>query len=141
MELNATGDVRVWAKSHGFQVGDRGRLPAAVVEAYQAAVEVNAATPVRRPARKAPASARKGSARAADVTSPSVSHPEPAGRAVRGAADWPKRAASAARQPSLAGVVSRIAELEAQVAALTERLDAVVTGAKPSRGFSLPRLR
>ena len=141
MELNATGDVRIWAKSQGFQVGDRGRLPAAVIEAYQAAAEVDSATPVRRPARKATASARKGSAVAADPTSPSVRLPEPAGRASRDAADRPKRPASAAKQPSLARVVDRVAELEAQVAALTERLDAVVTGAKPSRGFSLPRLR
>ena len=142
MELNATGDVRVWAKSQGFQVGDRGRLPAAVIEAYQAAVEVDDAKPVRRSARKAPASARKGSAVAAKPASPSVRLPEPpAGRASRDAADRPKRRTSAAKQPSLARVVHRVAELEAQVAALTERLDAVVTGAKPSRGFSLPRLR
>ena len=144
MELNATGDVRIWAKSQGFQVGDRGRLPAAVIEAYQAAVEVDAATPVtavRRSARKAPASARKGSAVAADPTSPSVQLHEPAGRASRDAADRPKRPASAAKKPSLARVVDRVADLEAQVAALTERLDAVITGAKPSRGFSLPRLR
>ena len=144
MELNATGDVRIWAKSQGFQVGDRGRLPAGVIEAYQAAVEVDAATPVtavRRSARKVPASARKGSAVAADLTSPSVQLQEPAGRASRDAADRSKRPASAAKKSSLARVVDRVADLEVQVAALTERLDAVITGAKPSRGFSLPRLR
>ena len=141
METNATGDVRVWAKSQGLQVGDRGRLPAAVIEAYQAAVDVDAAKPVRRPAREASASAKNGSAMAVDVTSASVRAPDPAGRASRDTTDRPKRVASAAKQPSLAGVVYRIAELEAQVAALTERLDAYVTGAKPSKGFSLPRLR
>ena len=141
MELNAIGDVRVWAKSQGLQVGDRGRLPAAVIEAYQAAVAVDATTPAGRPARKAPPSAGKGSVVAADVTSTPVRVPDLAGRASRDAADRPKRPTSVAKQPSLARVVDRVAELEAQVAALTERLDAVVTGAKPSRGFSLPRLR
>ena len=141
MELNASGDVRVWAKSQGFQVGDRGRLSAVVIEAYQAAVAVDAATPVRRPTRKASAGAGKGSAVAADLMSPSVILPEPAGRSARDAADRPKRPASAAKQPSLAQVVDRVTELETQVAALTERLDAVVAGAKSSRGFSLPRLR
>ena len=135
------GDVRVWAKNQGFQVGDRGRLPAAVIEAYQAAVGADAATPVRRPARKPPASARKGSAVAVDVTSASVRLPEPARRAARDAPDRPMRPASSAKQPSLASVVDRVAQLEAKVAALTERLDAVATEAKPSRGFSLPRLR
>ena len=75
MELNASGDVRVRAKSQGFQVGDRGRLSAAVVEAYQAAVAVDAATPVRRPARKAPNGTGKGPAVAADLMSPSVTSP------------------------------------------------------------------
>lgn len=141
MECNAIGDARVWAKSQGYPVGDRGRLPAAVIEAYQAAAEIDAATPVRRPARKAPASARKGSVVAADVSSASVSSPDPAGRAPRDAADRPQRPASAAKQPSRARVVDRVAELEAQMAALTERLDAVVAEVKPSRGYSLPRLR
>ena len=141
MESTATGDVRVWAKSQGLQVGDRGRLPATVIEAYQAAAEVDAATSVRRPARKAPASARKDSAVAADVSSPLVSLPDPAGRPSRDATDRPKRPASAAKPPSLARVVDRVASLEAQVAALTERLVAVAPEAKPSRGFSLPRLR
>lgn len=59
---SAIGAVREWAKRHGFQVGDRGRLPAAVVDAYQAAAEAADATPVGRPARKVPAIARKAAA-------------------------------------------------------------------------------
>jgi hypothetical protein len=34
---NGTGDVRSWAKEHGFQVSERGRIPSSVIEAYQAA--------------------------------------------------------------------------------------------------------
>ena len=32
-----SGDIRVWAKDHGIAVSDRGRIPASVVEQYQAA--------------------------------------------------------------------------------------------------------
>jgi hypothetical protein len=33
-----SGDVRAWAKDHGIAVSDRGRIPANVLEQYQAAV-------------------------------------------------------------------------------------------------------
>ena len=33
----STSDVRQWARAQGMQVNDRGRIPAEVVEAYQAA--------------------------------------------------------------------------------------------------------
>ncbi len=32
-----SGDVRAWAKGHGIAVSDRGRIPASVLEQYQAA--------------------------------------------------------------------------------------------------------
>jgi hypothetical protein len=32
-----SGDIRAWAKDHGIAVSDRGRIPANVVEQYQAA--------------------------------------------------------------------------------------------------------
>lgn len=32
-----TSEVREWARAHGHTVSDRGRLPAPIVEAYQAA--------------------------------------------------------------------------------------------------------
>jgi hypothetical protein len=31
-----TGDIRAWAKSQGITVSDRGRIPASVIEQYQA---------------------------------------------------------------------------------------------------------
>ncbi len=31
------GPVRAWAKENGYQVSERGRVPAAVIEAYEAA--------------------------------------------------------------------------------------------------------
>jgi hypothetical protein len=33
-----SGDIRAWAKDHGIAVSERGRIPASVVEQYQAAV-------------------------------------------------------------------------------------------------------
>ena len=33
-----SGEVRAWAKEHGIAVSDRGRIPAGVVEQYNAAV-------------------------------------------------------------------------------------------------------
>ncbi|MGN6795739.1 MAG: histone-like nucleoid-structuring protein Lsr2 [Streptosporangiaceae bacterium] len=32
-----SGDVRAWAKEHGFTLSDRGRIPASVIEQYRAA--------------------------------------------------------------------------------------------------------
>ena len=32
-----SGDIRAWAKDHGIEVSDRGRIPASVVEQYKAA--------------------------------------------------------------------------------------------------------
>jgi nucleoid-associated protein Lsr2 len=32
-----SGDIRAWAKQHGLQVSERGRIPASVVEQYEAA--------------------------------------------------------------------------------------------------------
>jgi len=32
-----TGEIRTWAREHGHEVSERGRIPSAVVEAYDAA--------------------------------------------------------------------------------------------------------
>ncbi len=34
-----SGEVRAWAKDHGLAVSERGRIPASVIEQYQAAVK------------------------------------------------------------------------------------------------------
>jgi nucleoid-associated protein Lsr2 len=34
-----SGDIRAWAKEQGIEVSDRGRIPASVVEQYQAATK------------------------------------------------------------------------------------------------------
>jgi hypothetical protein len=42
-----SGEVRAWAKDHGIAVSARGRIPASVIEQYQAA-KGNLASPSRR---------------------------------------------------------------------------------------------
>lgn len=58
-------EVRAWAKGNGHKVADRGRIPAAVVEAFRAATAAvtDAVTPAAAPAKKSPA--KKARARAA----------------------------------------------------------------------------
>jgi Lsr2 len=46
-----SGDIRAWAKDHGIAVSERGRIPASVVEHYQAAAQEPDKTSDRRPAR------------------------------------------------------------------------------------------
>jgi hypothetical protein len=36
-DRHRSGDVRAWARSHGIAVNERGRIPASVVEQYEAA--------------------------------------------------------------------------------------------------------
>jgi Lsr2 len=37
--IERLGDVRAWAKAEGIPVNDRGRIPASVVEQYEAATK------------------------------------------------------------------------------------------------------
>jgi hypothetical protein len=46
-----SGDIRAWAKEHGIAISGRGRIPAAVVERYEAATKAADPGPGPRPAR------------------------------------------------------------------------------------------
>jgi hypothetical protein len=46
-----SGDIRAWAKDQGIAVSERGRIPASVVEQYQAATRNADTTSSQRPAR------------------------------------------------------------------------------------------
>ena len=46
-----SGDIRAWAKDHGIAVSERGRIPATVMEQYQAGAKDADATSGRRPGR------------------------------------------------------------------------------------------
>jgi hypothetical protein len=46
-----SGDIRAWAKEQGIAVSERGRIPASVMEQYQAAATGAGTTSDRRPGR------------------------------------------------------------------------------------------
>jgi hypothetical protein len=52
----SVGEVRAWAKQQGFQIGDRGRLPAEVWEAWNASTST-APVPQQRFSDPSPAGA------------------------------------------------------------------------------------
>jgi hypothetical protein len=85
-----TADVRAWAKDQGLQVGDRGRIPVDVLQAFE----------------RATSSRRTAATKRAAKTS---SAPPTVGQ----------------RGPDIA-LERRVADLESQVASLTERLDSAV---------------
>lgn len=110
MPAATTAEIRAWAQSHGYAVADRGRLPADVTVAYQAATTTSKR---RSPAKKA---ASRSRATAAPRTA-SNGQKKP---------DGPKTAAGRAVQGSGHddALVRRVRTLERQVAELTVRLDA-----------------
>ena len=52
MASETTSKARAWAKQKGLPVSDRGRLPASLLDAYQAANTMEAAPAAKRPATK-----------------------------------------------------------------------------------------
>jgi hypothetical protein len=46
-EYAATHDIRTWARQNGHEVSDRGRIPAAVVDAYHASKKAGSSDPAR----------------------------------------------------------------------------------------------
>lgn len=140
-----SSDVRAWAKANGIKVSDRGRLSTEALEAYQAANGTTAGA--KRAGRAAEATSgsrapRPGNKSAAAST-PNVSRAASRGEAAPApapAAPVGEPLPTAPSNGDLAEVVRRIGELEAQVASLTERLDAAVSAlTKRGRQFRLSR--
>lgn len=100
------GTIRAWAQSNGHKVGDRGRIPAAVVEAYEAAHSAQSA-PAAEPetessAAPAPAATTKAAPR---KRTPRKSTASSNGSAATKAAPRkrsPRKAAAAASAPASA---------------------------------------
>jgi hypothetical protein len=64
-----TAAVRAWARENGYQISDRGRIPAEVTEAYSAAHASGKAAAKKAPAKKTPAKkAAKAPAKKAAAT-------------------------------------------------------------------------
>lgn len=111
-----TSAVRAWAREHGFDVADRGRLPAEVRQAYDAAHRSKAAAK-QKPAKAAPAPTRPAK--------PAAVKPEPAPEP----------------EPADASDDRRLVALAEQLRALTERVAALESAApaKPARRFRRTR--
>jgi hypothetical protein len=160
MAAATTSDIRAWAQANGYDVGDRGRLPVEITDAFNKSNGKRvAATPA--PAKKAPA-ARKATP-ATKATAPTKATPAkkaaPAKQATPANEVTPTRKPTAAALPDEApakGAVvtpaiivkddaaplptleERVATLEQQVAFLKGKVDQL--GASPAkRGFGRRR--
>ncbi len=105
MPSPTTADIRAWAQQNGHPVGDRGRLPAELVEAYDKAHR-SGKTPAQAPT-KTPPAARPASRPAAD--------PAP----VRPATSPPATPKPA--EPE--ALAARLAAVEARLVEVTRRLE------------------
>jgi hypothetical protein len=154
-----TSAVRAWAKDNGYEVADRGRLPAEITDAYLAAHDGNrkkaATAPAKKaapatkaaPAKKAAPARRPGTTAVKDVLkeAPVDAPAAVIEREVVPAAPAPKPAAPATKgspKPSPVSDDRRLVALGEEIAALAKRVEALEkssggskTGAKGSARF------
>lgn len=150
-----TSAVRTWARKNGYDVADRGRLPADVTEAYRAAN--GGAAKKAAPSKAAPSKARKASPakKAAPVRkaapakqAPAAKKAAPAPKAVPQqkaapvSAPAPKAAVTPAEavvektpspKPSLVNDDRRLVALGEEIKALTQRVEALEKNAGGSK--------
>lgn len=143
MTTTDTAAIRTWARKHGMTVADRGRLPAEVRAAYAAAQTGSSSRPApaktgagsASPAEKSPTPAAptpdEGFERRPAPGLKPLSQPVPAAPVSRTESAAPRPGTRAAQSGS-----DRVAVLETQLAALTERValleQSPPTAAKPS---------
>lgn len=162
-----TSAVRAWARSNGYDVADRGRLPADLTDAYLAAqgkgsgkASSAAAKPAKKaakkpakptaakkaPARKAATAAARPAAKPAAATAPKPTpkpapKPEAAPAAAPAAASAP--AATAEPKPKPVNDDRRLVALGEQLTALTARVAELEksVGSKPAGNGVAKRFR
>lgn len=155
-----TSAVRAWARDNGYDVADRGRLPADVTDAFLAArrpapAKKKAATPPsstapkpaskaatpkpanktaakKAPASKAPAgkAVRNVAAEQAATPAPKQEQPAPAPTVTPAADDQPRP------KPSVVTDDRRLVALGEEIAALTKRVEALEQASRGSSGGS-----
>lgn len=154
MAAATTSDIRAWAQANGYDVGDRGRLPVEVTDAYNKdkgkGTKVSSAKPApaktatakkAAPAGKAPSKVAKASAAKAapvattapDATKASVTA-EPAKPVVKAVVAATPAVVVQAELPTVASVEERVNVLEQQVAFLKGKLDKL-EAAPVKKGF------
>lgn len=140
MAAATTSDIRAWAQANGFDVGDRGRLPVEVTEAFHKS-NAKAGAAKAAPAKKAtPASTATPAKKATPVRKPAAVAPAKAPATVEAKA--PVAAAPAivveADAPPAPALEERVAALEKQLALLKGKVDSL-TAAPAKRGFGRRR--
>lgn len=158
--------MRAWARSNGYDVADRGRLPAELTDAYLAAQGGKAGPATKAPAkkaaaRKAPARGRAGTkpaarnataTKAAPASEPTAkTAPKPVAKPVAKAAaaaaptstPAPAPAATAQPKPKPVNDDRRLVALGEQLTALTARVAELEKslGSKPSGNGVAKRFR
>ncbi len=125
MASETTSKVRAWAKQTGLKVSDRGRLPASLLDAYQAANTTQTAPPAKRP----------GTTKSS-TASPSKKRPSAPGRKKAAVATETQDDAPLTADPELFGdqqsVLRRLSSLEGQVAELLGKLETAARALDPS---------
>jgi len=125
MASETTSKVRTWAKQTGLQVSDRGRLPASLLDAYQAANTTQAPPPAKRP----------GTVKSS-TAAPSKKRPSASGRKKAAVATETQDDAPLTADQELFGdqqsVLRRLTSLEGQVAELLGKLETAARALDPS---------
>jgi len=123
MASETTSTVRAWAKKTGLKVSDHGRLPAALLDAYQAANTTQAAA-------KPPATTKPSTA------SPSKKPPSSPGRKKATVAAPAQGKTPPTTSQELFGdqqsILRRLTSLEGQVAELLGKLETAARALDPS---------
>ncbi len=123
MASETTSKARAWAKQTGVKVSDRGRLPASLLDAYQAA-NTTKPSPAKRPATTKPTTAP-----------PSKKRPSAPGRNKTAVATKTQSNASLTADQELLGdqqsVLRRLSSLEGQVAELMGKLETAARALHP----------
>lgn len=141
-----TSAVRAWARSNGYDVADRGRLPAELTDAYLAA-QGGKAAPAKKPAAKNTAG-RKPAAKKPAATTAARTAPKPAPKPA--AAPAPPAEASASApvataepKPKPVNDDRRLVALGEQLTALTARVAELekVVGSRPAGNGVAKRFR
>jgi len=124
MASETTSKARAWAKQTGVKVSDRGRLPASLLDAYQAANTTKPAPPAKRPATTTPTTAP-----------PSKKRPSAPGRNKTAVATKVQGNASLTADQELfddqQSVLRRLSSLEGQVAELLGKLETAARALHP----------
>ncbi len=126
MASETVSKARAWAKQTGLQVSDRGRLPASLLDAYQAANTTEEAPPAKRPA----------TTKRSSTASPAKKRPSAPGRRKVAVATKDEGNAPLPASHEMFGdqqsILRRLTSLEGQVAELLGKLETAARALDPS---------